>query len=140
MVRLGRRAAAVCAYHQAAEVPQCTTQPSGCHVDLGSRQSVPLSGSARRRRAHRARSGGELLSAYRQATAATNLPPTPRRGARLPPTPRTGWSSWCARPGSASTDTTSTPMTTPDTDLGRFGVFTWDPGSSFLDLGLAVAP
>ena len=29
-------------------------------------------------------------------------------------------------------------MTTPNIDLGRFGVFTWDPGSSFLDLGLAV--
>jgi probable F420-dependent oxidoreductase len=25
-------------------------------------------------------------------------------------------------------------------DLGRFGVFTWDPRSSFLDLGLAVTP
>src|SRR4029077_20115638 len=25
-------------------------------------------------------------------------------------------------------------------DLGRFGVFTWYPGSSFLDLGLAVTP
>src|SRR6476661_8009654 len=74
------------------------------------------------------------------ATAATSLPPTPRPGARLPPTPRTGWSSWCARPGSASIDTTSTPMTTPNIDLGRFGVFTWDPGSNFLDLGLAVTP
>jgi hypothetical protein len=31
-------------------------------------------------------------------------------------------------------------MTTPDIDLGRFGVFSWDPGSSFLDLGLAVTP
>ena len=31
-------------------------------------------------------------------------------------------------------------MTTPNIDLGRFGVFTWDPGSSFLDLGLAVTP
>jgi probable F420-dependent oxidoreductase len=31
-------------------------------------------------------------------------------------------------------------MTTPNIDLGRFGVFTWDPGSSFLDLGLAVSP
>jgi probable F420-dependent oxidoreductase len=31
-------------------------------------------------------------------------------------------------------------MTTPNVDLGRFGVFTWDPGSSFLDLGLAVTP
>src|ERR1700756_3415803 len=34
-------------------------------------------------------------------------------------------------------------MTTADIatiDLGRFGVFTWDPGSSFLDLGLAVTP
>jgi probable F420-dependent oxidoreductase len=31
-------------------------------------------------------------------------------------------------------------MTTPTIDLGRFGVFTWDPGSSFLDLGLAVTP
>ena len=29
--------------------------PRGCRVDLGSRQSVPLSGSARRGRAHRAR-------------------------------------------------------------------------------------
>ena len=56
------------------------------------------------------------------ATAATNLPPTPRPGARLPPTPRTGWSSWFARPGSASTNTASTPMTTPNIDLGRFGV------------------
>src|SRR6476659_11167987 len=74
------------------------------------------------------------------ATAATSLPPTPRPGARLPPTPRTGWSSWCARPGSASIDTASTPMTTPNIDLGRFGVFTWDPASSFLDLGLAVTP
>src|SRR5258707_6253314 len=74
------------------------------------------------------------------ATAATNLPPTPRPGARLPPTPRTGWSSWFARPGSASISTASTPMTTPNIDLGRFGVFAWDPGSSFLDLGLAVTP
>src|ERR1700750_3215550 len=73
-------------------------------------------------------------------TAATNLPPTARPGARLPPTPRTGWSSWCDRPGSAGTDTASTAMTTPNIDLGRFGVFTWDPGSSFLDLGLAVTP
>ncbi len=31
-------------------------------------------------------------------------------------------------------------MTTPNIGLGRFGVFTWDPGSSFLDLGLAVTP
>jgi probable F420-dependent oxidoreductase len=31
-------------------------------------------------------------------------------------------------------------MTTPNIDLGRFGVFTWDPGSSFLGLGLAVTP
>src|SRR6201997_2814724 len=31
-------------------------------------------------------------------------------------------------------------MTTPNIDLGRFGVFTWDPGSSFLDLGLAFTP
>jgi probable F420-dependent oxidoreductase len=31
-------------------------------------------------------------------------------------------------------------MTTPNIDLGRFGVFTWDPGSNFLDLGLAVTP
>ena len=31
-------------------------------------------------------------------------------------------------------------MPTPNIDLGRFGVFTWDPGSSFLDLGLAVTP
>jgi probable F420-dependent oxidoreductase len=31
-------------------------------------------------------------------------------------------------------------MTTPNIDLGRFGVFTWDPASSFLDLGLAVTP
>ena len=31
-------------------------------------------------------------------------------------------------------------MTTPNIELGRFGVFTWDPGSSFLDLGLAVTP
>jgi probable F420-dependent oxidoreductase len=31
-------------------------------------------------------------------------------------------------------------MTTPNIDLGRFGVFTWDPGSSFLDLGLAITP
>jgi len=31
-------------------------------------------------------------------------------------------------------------MTTPNIDLGRFGVFTWDPGSSFLDLGLAATP
>jgi probable F420-dependent oxidoreductase len=31
-------------------------------------------------------------------------------------------------------------MTAPNIDLGRFGVFTWDPGSSFLDLGLAVTP
>jgi probable F420-dependent oxidoreductase len=31
-------------------------------------------------------------------------------------------------------------MTTPNIDLGRFGVFSWDPGSSFLDLGLAVTP
>src|ERR1700731_705692 len=74
------------------------------------------------------------------ATAATNLPPTPRPGARLPPTPRTGWSSWCARPGSAIINTASTPMTTPNIDLGRFGVFTWDPSSGFLDLGLAVTP
>ena len=73
-------------------------------------------------------------------TAATSLPPTPRPGARLPATPRTGWSSWCARPGSASTDTAGTSMTTPNIDLGRFGVFTWDPGSSFLDFGLAVTP
>jgi probable F420-dependent oxidoreductase len=29
-------------------------------------------------------------------------------------------------------------MTTPNIDLGRFGVFTMDPGSSFLDLGIAV--
>src|ERR1700757_3918961 len=32
------------------------------------------------------------------------------------------------------------PMTTPNIDLGKFGVFTWDPGSSWLDLGLAVTP
>src|SRR4029077_13375873 len=69
-----------------------------------------------------------------------SLPPTPRPGARLPPTPRIGWSSWCARPGSASIDTASAAMTTPNIDLGRFGVFTWDPGSSFLGLGLAVTP
>ena len=31
-------------------------------------------------------------------------------------------------------------MTTPNIDLGRFGVFTWDPGSKFLDVGLAVTP
>ena len=31
-------------------------------------------------------------------------------------------------------------MTTPNIDLGRLGVFTRDPGSSFLDLGLAVTP
>jgi probable F420-dependent oxidoreductase len=31
-------------------------------------------------------------------------------------------------------------MTTPNIDLGKFGVFTWDPGSSFLDLGLAFTP
>jgi hypothetical protein len=31
-------------------------------------------------------------------------------------------------------------LLTPNIDLGRFGVFTWDPGSSFLDLGLAVTP
>jgi probable F420-dependent oxidoreductase len=31
-------------------------------------------------------------------------------------------------------------MTTSNIDLGRFGVFTWDPGSSFLDLGLTVTP
>jgi len=31
-------------------------------------------------------------------------------------------------------------MTTSNIDLGRFGVFTWDPRSSFLDLGLAVTP
>ena len=37
-------------------------------------------------------------------------------------------------------------MTTPNIDLGQFGVFTWDPGSTvglrtgFLDLGLAVTP
>src|SRR6202048_1721321 len=74
------------------------------------------------------------------ATAATNLPPTPRPGARLPPTPRTGWSSWGARPGSASIHTASTPKTTPNIALDRCGVFTWDPGSSFLDLGLAVTP
>jgi probable F420-dependent oxidoreductase len=36
--------------------------------------------------------------------------------------------------------TTPNTMTTPNIDLGRFGVFTWDPGSSFLDLGLAVTP
>jgi len=46
---------AVRAYHQAAEVPAMYNAPTGCHVDLGSRQSVSLSGSARRRRAHRAR-------------------------------------------------------------------------------------
>src|ERR1700741_4924957 len=74
------------------------------------------------------------------ATRRSSAPPTPRPRGRLPPTPRTGWSSWCARPGSASIDTTSAPMTTPNIDLGRFGVFTWDPGSSFLDLGLAVTP
>jgi hypothetical protein len=31
-------------------------------------------------------------------------------------------------------------MTTPNIDLGRFGVFTWDPDSNFVDLGLAVSP
>jgi probable F420-dependent oxidoreductase len=31
-------------------------------------------------------------------------------------------------------------MPTPNIDLGRFGVFTWDPGSSSRDLGLAVTP
>ena len=29
-------------------------------------------------------------------------------------------------------------MTTPNIDLGRFGVFTMDPRSSFIDLGMAV--
>src|SRR5258705_13630179 len=33
-----RRAGAVRAHHQAAEVPQCAKQPAGCHVDLGSRR------------------------------------------------------------------------------------------------------
>src|SRR4029077_14953243 len=76
-------------------------------------------------------------------TAATNLPPTRRPGARLPPTPRTGWSSWCARPGSASTDTASTPMTTPDTvtsDLGKFGAWTFPPNASYRDFGPRVTP
>ena len=36
------------------------------------------------------------------ATAGTRLYPMPRHRGRLAPTPRTGWSSWCARPASAS--------------------------------------
>ena len=36
------------------------------------------------------------------ATAGTRLCATPRHRGRLAPTPRTGWSSWCARPASAS--------------------------------------
>src|ERR1700757_2561892 len=49
---------------------------------------------------------GELLPAYRQPLQRRRTsPPTPRPGTRLPPTPRTGWSSWCARPDSASINT-----------------------------------
>ena len=67
-------------------------------------------------------------------------PPTPRRGARLPATPRTGWSSWCARPGSASI---SCARSSDDHTKHRpwpIGVFTWDPGSSFLGPRTAVTP
>jgi len=64
---------------------KCTKQPAGCDVDLGYRQSLPLPGSARRRRAHRARSGGELLPASGQALQrgrTSSRRPAPGRGSR----------------------------------------------------------
>ena len=138
MVRLGRRAAAVCAYHQAAEVPQCTTQPAGCHVCLGSRQSVPLlevRGDVERIEPDPAASFFRRIA--NRYSGDEPPPDAPPRG-ETPAAARTGWSSWFARPGSASIKKANTAMTTPNIDLGRFGVFTMDPRSSFIDLGMAV--
>jgi len=104
-------------------------QPRVAEVDLGSRRPATILEVRGRSRAHRARSSGELLSAYRNRYSGERTYPRRRPGARLPPTPgrvvivvaRTGFSKHIQR---------APPMTTPNIDLAD-SVFYLGPGPQF---------
>jgi len=137
------------AYHQAAEVPQTYNANPRVAMSISDPDNpYRLSGSARRRRAHRARSGGELLSAvsptaYQRRRKPPPDAPAPGRG--YPPTPR-DWVVIVVRPTGfqQALIQPAHPMTTPNTatpeprQLRRMDLSPGSPANR--DLGPRVSP